>query len=139
MPVFGTSSKKSLKQLHPLLQQLCNEAIKETDFRILDAVRGKDAQERAFAQGNSKARFGQSAHNYVPAVAMDLFPAPYDWNNKQSFIDLSRVVLPIAKRLEIPIRWLGDPNGDGKLADGWDFPHYELHPWRSYATKLYKG
>lgn len=143
MPVFGKVSKAALAEAHPELQRLLKEAIKVTDFKILDSTRGKLEQERAFARGFSKVHFGSSAHNWSPSIAVDLLPKPYDWNNKQSFIDLSRVILPLAKKLNIPIRWLGDPNMDGNLGDGWDFPHYELHPWRTWAKKkgvtLYKG
>jgi peptidoglycan LD-endopeptidase CwlK len=140
MPIFGTASLASRAKLHPKLQELVDAAIKEIDFKILDATRGRAAQEKAFAQGNSKAKFGQSAHNYVPAIAADLFPAPYDWNNRQAFINLSKVVLRIAKEKNIPIRWGGDWNGDGNLSDGWDMPHYELTPWREWAkqSKLYE-
>lgn len=107
MPVFGTASKAALAKCHALLQDIANEAIKEIDFRVLDATRGRDDQERAFATGKSKARFGQSAHNYVPAIAFDLFPAPYDWNNRQSFISLSKVILRLGKEKGVPLRWGG--------------------------------
>ena len=141
MPTFGAASSAALAKCHPKLQLIANEAIKEIDFRVLDATRGRADQERAFAGGKSKARFGQSAHNYVPAIAFDLFPAPYDWNNRQSFINLSKVILRIAKEKGVPLRWGGDWDMDGNLSDGWDMPHYELHKWRDWAkqSKLYEG
>lgn len=140
MPTFGTASLASRAKLHPKLQELVDAAIKEIDFKILDATRGRAAQQKALAQGHSKVSFGNSAHNYVPAIAADLFPAPYDWNNRKAFINLSKVVLRIAKEKNIPIRWGGDWNGDGNLSDGWDMPHYELTPWREWAkqSKLYE-
>ncbi|MGR9384924.1 hypothetical protein [Rhizobium leguminosarum] len=141
MPSFGAASLAALSKCHPKLQAIANEAIKEIDFRVLDATRGRDAQNKAFASGNSKARFGDSAHNYVPAIAYDLFPAPYDWNNRQAFIDLYRVFMRIAKKLGIPLRCGLDWNMDGNFSDGWDGGHYELHPWREWAkqSKLYEG
>jgi peptidoglycan L-alanyl-D-glutamate endopeptidase CwlK len=141
MPTFGAASSAALAKCHPKLQLIANEAIKEIDFRVLDATRGRADQERAFAGGKSKARFGQSAHNYVPAIAFDLFPSPYDWNNRQSFINLYNVVMRIAKAHDIPLRSGLDWNMDGNFKDGWDAPHYELHPWREYAkkSKLYEG
>lgn len=137
---FGTASLASRKKLMRPLQEIVDEAIKEIDFKILDSTRGRAAQTKAFKQGNSKATFGNSAHNYVPAVAVDLFPAPYNWDDRQSFIKLSKVILRIAKEKGIPIRWGGDWNGDGNLSDGWDMPHYELTPWREWAkkSKLYE-
>lgn len=151
MPVFGTASKNSLAKAHPLLQQLCNEAIKRVDFKVLDSQRGRDAQELAFRKGNTKAHFGQSAHNYSPAIAVDLFPAPYDWNNEAAFDNMNRIIgwydpasgkgLGLAKELGIPIRAGWDWNMDFSKSDGWDKPHIELHPWREWAkkVKLYKG
>lgn len=143
MPTFGATSMASLAKCHPNLQIIANEAIKETDFKVLDSTRGRDAQTRAYATGKSKAKFGQSAHNYVPAIAFDLFPAPYDWNNRDSFKRLSIIIMRIAKSHGIPLRWGGDWNmdGDKTKSDAWDMPHFELHPWRDWAEKshLYEG
>lgn len=143
MPTFGDVSKASLAKCHPSLQLIANEAIKEIDFKVLDSTRGRDAQTRAFATGKSKAKFGQSAHNYVPAIAFDLFPAPYDWNNRDAFSKLSVVIMRIAKAHGIPLRWGGDWNMDGNktTSDAWDMPHFELTPWREWAkkSKLYEG
>lgn len=142
MPSFGSASLSSRAKLHPKLQLIVDEAIKEIDFKILDATRGRAAQEKAFKQGNTKAHFGDSAHNYVPAIAMDLFPAPYDWDNTKAFEALSVVILRIAKAKDIPIRWGGDWQMDGNktTSDNWDKPHYELHKWRDWAkqSKLYE-
>lgn len=143
MPTFGSKSKAALAKCHPLLQAIANEAIKEIDFMVLDSTRGRVDQERAFAGGKSKARFGQSAHNYVPAIAFDLFPAPYDWNNTKAFNDLAVVILRIAKAKGTPLRWGGDWNMDGNktTSDAWDKPHFELTPWREWAkkSKLFEG
>lgn len=141
MPSFGTRSRQNLAQLHPSLQIILSEAIKEFDFTILDAQRGRAEQELAFAKGFSKVHFGNSAHNYTPAVACDIVPwfggsNPIRWNDLQSFKVLQlAVILPIAKQRGIPIRQGIDWNGDGNIADGWDAPHIELHPWRTWAKK----
>lgn len=140
---FDAGSRKNLANVHPDLQGVLIEARKEIEFRVLDSTRGRKAQEEAFRKGNSKARFGQSAHNYVPAIATDLFPAPYDWNNLPAFDKLSVIVLRIAKARGVPLRWGGDWNmdGDKTKSDAWDKPHFELHPWRTYANKakLFEG
>ena len=136
MAKFSAASMKARSQLHPLLRQLVDAAIEQMDFKILDATRGRLAQEKAFKSGNSKVRFGNSAHNYVPAIAMDLFPAPFDWDDKKSFVKLQmEIIRPLAKKLNIPIRQGIDWNGDGNISDGWDMPHVELHPWREWAKK----
>ena len=139
MPTFSAVSRKRLAQAHPQLQRLMNECIKgPIDFTILDSQRGRAAQEKAFKAGNSKAHFGQSAHNWNPALALDVAPYPIDWDNRARFIQLGQqVILPTAKTLKIPVRWGGDWNMNGKITDEKfsDLPHYELTPWREYAKR----
>lgn len=142
---FSNASLSSREKLHPKLKQLVDEMIKHIDFKILDSTRGRAAQTKAFLQGNSKAKFGQSAHNYLPAIAVDLFPAPYEWEGKKAesaFKELGRIGLECAKELGIPVRWGGDWNmdGDKTTSDAWDKPHFELTPWRTWAkqSKLYE-
>lgn len=129
MPSFSTRSLKARAELHPKLQAIVNEAIKSVDFVILDAQRGRAEQERAFKAGNSKAHFGQSAHNYIPAVAMDVCPFPIDWDDIGRFKKLHEVIMDIAAEQGTPLEW----GGDWKSIK--DFPHYELKPWREWAKK----
>ncbi len=124
MPSFSQRSKRARAELHPKLQQIVDEAIKEIDFVILDAQRGRAEQERAFKQGNSKAHFGQSAHNFEPAVAMDICPYPIDWNNIERFKEMAKVVKAKAKALGIEV----DYGGDWKSIK--DYPHFELSNWK---------
>jgi peptidoglycan L-alanyl-D-glutamate endopeptidase CwlK len=135
MPTFSKRSLKSRAELHPLLQQIVDEAIKEVDFVILDAQRGRAEQEKAFKGGFSKARFGKSAHNYVPAVALDIVPYPIDFNNVVGFRQIAKTFIAVSKRLSIPLRWGGDWDMDGDWKDErfLDWGHFELHPWREWA------
>lgn len=148
---FDAASAARLAKAHPDIQRLMNEARKRIAFKVLDSQRGKDAQELAFRRGHSKVHFKDSAHNYAPAIAVDIVPDPLDWNDKKSFLAVQEVVGwydPVTKKgkglaltLRIPIRWGGDWNMDGSTSDGWDLPHYELHPWRKFAaqSKLFNG
>lgn len=138
---FDAASAKRLAAAHPSIQKVMNAAREKIAFKILDSQRGRDAQELAFRQGNSKAHFGQSAHNWSPSIAVDIVPDPVDWNDKNKFIALSKVIMPIAEDMGVKLRWGGDWNMDGSTSDGWDFPHYELHPWRDWAkkSKPYEG
>lgn len=124
MPTFSDRSLKSRAELHPMLQKLVDAAIKEIDFVILDGTRGRAEQEKAFRAGNSKAHFGQSAHNFVPAVAMDICPYPIDWDNIERFIALSKIVKAKAAEFGIDIVY----GGDWKTIK--DYPHFELTNWK---------
>lgn len=126
---FDAASAKRLAGAHPMLQQLMNAARQKIAFTILDSQRGREAQEKAFREGHSKAHFGQSAHNWTPAIAVDIAPVPLDWNNVAAFDALAKVILPLAKDMKIPITW------GGSWATLKDRPHYELSPWREFAKQ----
>lgn len=137
MPKFSARSLKARAELHPLLQQVVDAAIQEIDFVILDAQRGRAEQEKAFKGGFSKARFGQSAHNFAPAIALDIVPFPIDFNNVVGFRQIAKTLIKVAKALEIPLRWGGDWDMDGDWKDErfLDWGHFELHPWRDWAKE----
>ena len=128
---FDENSAKRLLGAHPLLQKVMNKAREKVIFQILDSQRGRKAQEKAFKEGHSKAHFGQSAHNFSPAVALDVTPLPLDWKDINSFKALSKVILATAKELNIDLEW----GGDWKSFK--DYPHYQLpKPWNQYGVKL---
>ncbi len=136
MPRFGPASKRNLAGAHPLLQKLFNAVILDTDCTVLDAQRNRADQEKAFALGHSRAHFGQSAHNWSPAVAVDVVPYPLNWEDTKAFQALAKIVLEKAKELDIPIVW------GGSWTSIKDMPHYELGPnWRVWAknSKPYTG
>lgn len=138
MAQFSAISLQRLHQAHPLLQQLMLEAIKQYDFMICDSMRDRAAQEKAFKAGTSQVHFGDSAHNWAPAIAVDVAPYPIDWDDKKRFTTLQmEIILPTARKLGIPIRQGIDWNMNGNLTDDkWDdLPHVELHPWRDWAKK----
>lgn len=135
MPKLSAVSQRRLDGAHPLLQKLFAAVAEEAAILILDGQRGRGAQERAFALGHSRAHFGQSAHNWTPAIALDVAPAPLDWSDTQRFAALAKLVTAKAAALGVPIAW----GGDWSLLK--DMPHYELDPWRSFAAhaKPYAG
>lgn len=138
------SKLNHLTEAHPDLSKLFAEVAKHVAIQVLDSKRGEAAQMLAVHTGRSKVTFGNSAHNYVPSIAVDVVPLPLDWSTPAPFIRLAQDwVLPLAKKMGIPIRWGGDWNMNGKTTDETfiDLPHYELHPWREYAKSvtLYRG
>ena len=138
-------SMRNLRNAHPLLYQLLFEAGKQMDFIVADSLRGRVAQTKALMTGHSKVKFGESAHNWFPALACDLYPKPFSQNIPISkFVKLQlQIIKPLAIKMRIPIRQGIDFNMNGNLSDDrWDdLPHIELHPWRSFRkdAKPYEG
>lgn len=139
---FTMTSMSRRALLQKPLMAMVDLAIRDVEFSILDSIRGRHAQELAFSLGRSKAHFGDSAHNYNPAVAVDLFPAPYSWDTKRAdvrdaFRTLRDVMMNASQRVGVPLRWGGDWDRDGKTNSVGlvDLPHFELDPWRSYINK----
>ena len=120
MAKFSKQSEIKLKELHTDLQSILSEAIKIFDFTILCGYRGQEEQEKAFLNGNSKAHFGQSKHNFKPSLAVDIAPYPIDWNNVERFKNLADIILKIANEKNIKLIWGGNWQ---KLKD---YPHFEL-------------
>lgn len=133
MPTLSPASKARLALAHPLLQTLFNACAADPAcpaFQVLDSQRGKAAQERAFALGHSRAHFGQSAHNFSPAVALDVVPfaKAIDWGATAKFATFATFVMAKARSLGIQIVWGGTFK---KLVD---MPHYELENWRDLVA-----
>jgi peptidoglycan L-alanyl-D-glutamate endopeptidase CwlK len=136
---LGSTSRARLALAHPKLQELFKACAADPtcpDFTILESQRGRVEQERAFALGHSRAHFGKSAHNWSPAIALDVVPYPVDWKDLKRFRVLAAFIKKKAAALGIPLVWGGDWP---KLKD---MPHYELGPsWRSWLrdVKPYEG
>lgn len=128
---LSASSQARLNGAHPLLQKLFAACVADPacpPFAVLDSQRGRQAQEKAFALKHSKAHFGQSAHNWAPAVAVDVVPYPIDWTNLARFNALGKFVTAKAKALGIDITWGATWKGLK------DYPHYELTNWRALVA-----
>lgn len=110
------------------LQVICNKLIKEIDFIVVCGNRDEVMQEDAFKRGVSKARYGESPHNYFPSYAVDLAPwkQGINWKDLNAFRDLAVRFKRIAEEEGIDITWGGDFKGSFK-----DLPHYELTNWKS--------
>lgn len=113
---FSQSSLNKLATIDKRLQLICNEAIKEYDFCVIDGLRSLETQKKYFEAGKSKTM--NSKH--LNGLAVDLIPFPIDWNNIKRFKELSLIIKRIALNNNIKIRW----GGDWKSFK--DYPHYEL-------------
>lgn len=88
MPKFGKKSLEQREMLCKDLRRLVDEVIKYYDFSIVCSHRGQEEQQKEFNEGDSKAHFGQSAHNYNPSFAVDVYPYPVPQKQVNGFVVL---------------------------------------------------
>ena len=88
MPKFGKASLERRAMLCNDLKRLVDKVIEKYDFSIIETFRDKETQEKYYRSGNSKAKFGDSAHNYHPSFAMDVYPYPVPKKQVEGVIQL---------------------------------------------------
>ena len=122
--------RERFSKLHPDLQNIITEYLYYKDLSVICTYRGKEEQEEAYRKGNSRAKFGQSPHNFNPARAVDIIPYPVpmknnQWdNNSKEWDEQAELFLKIAKEKGIKITWGGNFT---RLVDK---PHFELTNWK---------
>jgi len=121
MPEFSSTSLIRLGTCERDLQALFLCVVRERDCIILCGHRGEADQNKAFDEGKSKLRWPHGNHNKMPSRAVDVAPYPLDWDDKEAFVELSKVVKRHAKKMGIKVGWGGDWQG-GFI----DLPHWEL-------------
>lgn len=132
MPSFGERSEAVLATVDADIVRVMREVVKHFDCRAISGHRGEEEQERLFAEGKTKARYGQSPHNRNPSMAVDIVPYPVDWQDTDRMTYFAGFVVGTAKRMGVDLTWGGDWNRDTHLSDNRfdDFPHFEKTGWR---------
>lgn len=136
---LGAGSRQHLVGVHPDLVRVLERAIQisEVDFKVIEGVRTPERQRELYAQGRTKPGKVvtwtlKSNHFKQPdgwGHAVDLLPAPYDWDNKTGVFDkVAKAMLAAAAELKIAIRWGADWDRDGIAREKGetDSPHFEL-------------
>lgn len=109
MSSFGSKSKSVLSECHPLIQEVMNEAIKSSmfDFSIIEGHRALVRQHELYNLGVTKAKPGQSPHNSLPALAVDIVPWPSQFDDADAMILLAGHIMSTAERMGVELRWGG--------------------------------
>lgn len=134
MPTLGPKSKDKLNTVDPRLRKVIEEAIQVVDFTVLCGVRSKEEQEKAMKDGASKVLWPESKHNLKPgrndtfSLAVDVAPYPINWDDLKRFYFLAGVILSIAHKQGVKLRWGGDFNRDYNFSNDKfvDMPHFEI-------------
>ncbi len=141
MSSFGPQSMKNRATLHPIWQAILDEAIKSSrfDFSIMEGFRSGLDQDVMFADGKSKARAGESAHNHEDtetgepeSLGVDLTPYPSGYKDGQAMLLLAGHIISTAERMGYDVTCGCDWDRDGMVMDTdfKDFWHFELTGWR---------
>ena len=138
MYIYGDRSRERLETCHPALRAVMTRALEISpfDITIVCGWRGEADQNKAYAEGKSKARWGQSKHKHMQdgkplSLAVDVAPwvnGSIPWDDKTSFSVLAGVVFAAAIERGVVIRWGGNwsPSWSPSLNKFPDMPHFEL-------------
>ncbi len=116
---LSTKGAQKLLECDPRLQVIVNELLEHMDISVLCGYRGKEDQDKAYAEGKSKLKFPLSKHNVTPSLAVDIAPSPIDWNDIGRFNTMLDKVQEIADKHKIKVRL-------GRTFRFKDYPHVEL-------------
>lgn len=129
---YGDISERSLSTCHPdiirVMRRVALICPAHLDHRILTGHRNREDQDEAFRTGASFKRWPDSEHNTLPSRAFDFVPLPLDWADTRQFAHVAGFILAVGAMEAVPLRWLGDPNQNGKTLDSklGDWGHIEL-------------
>ena len=129
MPKFGSTSKLRLTTCHPEIRAVMNDAIKVLDFSIITGRRDEEQQTAAYEAGNSQVPWPESTHNTEPlSEGIDIAPYPINWKDTERFVYLAGIIMGIAFKMGIDLRWGGDWDRDTEVLDEKfrDFGHFEV-------------
>ena len=124
MPHFGKRSKERLKGVDIKLQHILRRLVKIMDVTIIEGLRSQERQNELVAKGASKTKYSK----HIEGKAVDVAPYPIDWEDRERFHYMGGMLRGIAHELDIKIRWGGDWDSDGEIADNSfdDLVHVEL-------------
>ena len=124
MPHFGKRSKERLKGVDIKLQHILRRLVKIMDVNIIEGLRTQERQNELVAKGASKTKYSK----HIEGRAVDVAPYPIDWEDRERFHYMGGMLRGIAHEMGVKIRWGGDWDSDGEIADNSfdDLVHIEL-------------
>jgi peptidoglycan LD-endopeptidase CwlK len=135
--MLSASSEKKLNECDPKLQSVIRTAAQYIDIVVSCGQRGKEEQDKAFAEKKSKTPWPKSKHNVLPPAiysrAVDIAPllrSQIPWSDRLMFYFTVGYIKAIADQLKVKIRLGADFNMDKDLHNDSfvDLPHIELMP-----------
>jgi hypothetical protein len=95
-------------------------------------IRTMDEQARVYAEGHSKAKPGESAHNY--GMAVDIVHGQRHWNlSEREWLLVGHIGKEVAKSCGVKLVWGGNDGPGDKF--NWDPAHWHIHGWRKLVGR----
>lgn len=128
MPSFSKDSREELSTCDHRLIEICTAVIEVYDFSVLEGHRSNERQAQLLRQNKTTLGPGESMHNRLPSLAVDLAPYPIDWDDRTRFFLLAGFMFQAAHNLGWKLRWGGDWDSDWVHTDQkfHDLPHFEV-------------
>ncbi|KKL90578.1 hypothetical protein LCGC14_1903280 [marine sediment metagenome] len=128
MPTFSVRSRSILETCDLQLQTLFTEVIFTFDCIIVCGHRPGYIQDDLFRRGLSKLEWPNSKHNKEPSLAVDVYPYPINWQDRERMTYFAGFVMGKAQTMGYKLRWGGDWNKDWQVRDNVfdDLGHFEL-------------
>jgi len=128
MHLYSNSSEAKLMTCRAALQDVFLAVLKEFDHTITCGYRGKIEQNKFYDAGQSEVKYPHSKHNKIPSEAVDAYPYPVDFEDTERMVLFAGMVIGIAQRMGVKIRWGGDWDSDTEVQDESfrDLCHFEL-------------
>lgn len=142
MPNFSATSRARLDSCDVALQRLMEQVVQAIDITVLEGHRSEEQHAANVAAGKSRAV--TSKHCLTPSRAVDVapWPIPKAWGSpgadhmytgeemkeRAKFYYVAGIVLGLAHRMGIQVRWGGDWDSDREFTDQTfdDLVHFEL-------------
>src|SRR4030067_544288 len=105
MPAWGAKSLEVWGTLHPKLRELFDEVVKHFDCALTTGYRDEKEQDALFEKGLSKGKWQNSKHSKLPSEAVDAYPAPINWGDRERMVYFAGVVMGIAAMKGIKLLW----------------------------------
>jgi len=128
MSTVDERNEEKLNSLDLELKKVLIVVMKKTIVAIIETHRTPQKQLRYFCDSRINNEFWKtdkdgynkkSKHNYYPSLAFDVVPFPTYYKSIAEFEKLNKIIVEVAKKLDVNLRW------GGRLENHLDYAHYE--------------
>lgn len=109
--------EEKLKSVHPdLVSVLCKVQETSEPFVVVRGYVDEDEQAFLFSKRQSAHRYGQSSHNQIPALGVDIQPEHWNVSDRRRMAVLLQNVLNVSKDLGVRVRVRGFSPVTGQIS-----------------------